>query len=77
MEAQEMRLLLRGQLVLTVHAKRNPDLRLRGVIGARISCDIFDSIVTSFDSLQEPAVSSTATGLAWMYFGRNGQINYR
>ena len=77
LEPREMRLLLRGQLILTVYAKRSPEQKLRGAIGPRIACDIFDSLMTSDGSLQQPIVSTTATGLAWMYIGKEGNINYR
>jgi chordin len=89
LEAQEMRLLLRGHIVLSVHAKRAPDVRLRGPFGPRIACDLFDSLVTTGDALQSDApaageVSSISTpssvssaGLAWMYIGKTGSIHYR
>jgi len=77
LEPREMRLLLRGQLILTVYAKRNPEQKLRGAIGPRIACDIFDSLITSDGSLQQPIVPTTATGLAWMFIGKDGNFNYR
>lgn len=75
-----MRLLLRGHIVLSVHAKRAPDVRLRGAIGPRIACDLFDSLVTTADALPadtDAHPSTNAAGLAWMYIGRNGALNYR
>lgn len=77
LEPREMRLLLRGQLILTVYAKRNPEQKLRGAIGTRIACDIFDSLMTSNDTLQQPVRPTVANGLAWMYIGKEGNINYR
>ncbi|XP_057374741.1 dorsal-ventral patterning protein Sog-like [Daphnia carinata] len=93
LEAQEMRLLLRGHIVLSVHAKRAPDVRLKGPFGPRIACDLFDSLVTAADALAADggaangelttpvAVTSSGTaaaaGLAWMYVGRTGALHYR
>lgn len=92
LEAQEMRLLLRGHILLSVHAKRAPEMRLKGPFGPRIACDLFDSLVTTGDALpadgsangqlSAPAMPSTATaaaaaGLAWMYIGRTGTLHYR
>ena len=80
-EAHEMRLLLRGHVVLSVHAKRQPDVRLRGAIGPRIACDLFDSLVTTGDALSadEPGQPSPslALGMAWMYISRSGSVHYR
>lgn len=88
LEAQEMRMLLRGHVVLSVHAKRAPDVRLRGPFGPRIACDLFDSLVTTADALaadgqptemsvKSTGTSSPAAGLAWMYIGRTGSVHYR
>lgn len=89
MEAQEMRLLLRGHIVLSVHAKRAPDVRLRGPFGPRIACDLFDSLVTTSDAIpaesgdlsavqqQQSTAPSSSAGLAWMYIGKTGAIHYR
>jgi hypothetical protein len=76
LEAQEMRMLLRGHVVLTVHAKRNPEVRLQGVVGPRVACDLFDSLVTWSDSLDEPAKPSPAAALAWFYMNKSGNIQY-
>ena len=88
LEAQEMRMLLRGHIVLSVHAKRAPDVRLRGPFGPRIACDLFDSLVTAAEALpaDEPSAANpsnvggrgtSAAGLAWMYIGRAGSVHYR
>lgn len=87
LEAQEMRLLLRGHIVLSVHAKRAPDVRLRGPFGPRIACDLFDSLVTTGDAIpaesgdlsvqQQSTAPSSSAGLAWMYIGKTGAIHYR
>lgn len=87
LETAEMRLLLRGQVQLTVHSKRAPEQRLRGTVGPRIACDIFDSLVTPADALpaeespsqhqQSSGTSSKALGLAWMYVGQTGSLHYR
>ena len=71
-----MRLLLRGQVILTVFAKRNPELRLRGAIGTRITCDVFDSLITAANSSEEHGKPTPAAGLAWIYIGKNGNIIY-
>ena len=67
---------MRGQVVLTVHAKRNPEAKLRGVLGNRIACDLFDSLVTWNDSTDEAPKRSAANALAWFYVGRAGTIHY-
>ena len=86
LEAQEMRMMLRGHVVLSVHAKRAPDVRLRGAFGPRIACDLFDSLVTTAEALPAetgselaPSIkpSTAAAGLAWMYIGRSGTLTYR
>lgn len=87
LEAQEMRMLLRGHIVLSVHAKRAPEMRLKGPFGPRIACDLFDSLVTTGDALPAdgipnselslPSTGQSAAGLAWMYIGRTGSLHYR
>lgn len=79
-----MRLLLRGQIQLSVHSKKIPELRLRGTVGPRIACDIFDSLVTSAEAVTAEEVgqptqsTSSALGLTWMYIGGPyGSLHYR
>lgn len=85
LETAEMRLLLRGQVQLSVHSKRNPEQRLKGTVGPRISCDLFDSLVTAAEALtpvveepqQQGPSNSAALAMAWMYMSASGTIQYR
>ena len=65
LESQEMRSLLRGQIAVSVHSKRNSQLRLRGTVANRIACDIFQSHITCNDPsnvqlLEDSAAASAA-----------------
>ncbi|XP_052873639.1 dorsal-ventral patterning protein Sog [Anopheles cruzii] len=71
----DLRLLTRGKLALTVESKRNPDaLRLHGAVRARVACEIFQTLLTPAGM---ESTTADASGMAWMYLNREGTLVYQ
>uniref|UniRef100_A0A182FME1 VWFC domain-containing protein n=1 Tax=Anopheles albimanus TaxID=7167 RepID=A0A182FME1_ANOAL len=69
----DLRLLTRGKLALTVESRRNPEaLRLHGPVRSRVACEIFQTLLTPHGA----ELRTEATGLAWMYLNRDGALVY-
>ncbi|XP_024942281.1 dorsal-ventral patterning protein Sog isoform X2 [Cephus cinctus] len=66
----DLRLLTRGKLVISIMSKKDPQaLRLSGVVGPRVTCDMYQTLLSS----ENP---STAAGLAWAFLDRTGALRY-
>lgn len=69
--AADLRLLSRGKLTISVMSRKDPEaLRLTGYVGPRLSCDMYQALLTS------DAGSSTASGLGWAFLDRFGTMRY-
>ncbi|EDX01797.1 dorsal-ventral patterning protein Sog [Drosophila yakuba] len=69
---QNLRLMSRGKLLLTVESKKYPHLRIQGHIVTRASCEIFQTLLAPHS-----AESSTkSSGLAWVYLNTDGSLAY-
>ncbi|XP_016962788.1 dorsal-ventral patterning protein Sog isoform X2 [Drosophila biarmipes] len=69
---QNLRLMSRGKLLLTVESKKHPHLRIQGHIVTRASCEIFQTLLAPHS-----AESSTkSSGLAWVYLNTDGSLAY-
>ncbi|XP_016986770.1 dorsal-ventral patterning protein Sog [Drosophila rhopaloa] len=69
---QNLRLMSRGKLLLTVESKKYPQLRIQGHIVTRASCEIFQTLLAPHSS--ESATKSS--GLAWVYLNTDGSLAY-
>ncbi|XP_017113181.1 dorsal-ventral patterning protein Sog [Drosophila elegans] len=69
---QNLRLMSRGKLLLTVESKKYPHLRIQGHIVTRASCEIFQTLLAPHSS--ESATKSS--GLAWVYLNTDGSLAY-
>ncbi|GAB0098367.1 Dorsal-ventral patterning protein Sog [Sergentomyia squamirostris] len=69
----DLRMLARGKLFITVESRRNPEsLRLQGQIVSRVSCEIFQTVISSHN----PDLQQRTNGLAWLYLNRDGGLVY-
>ncbi|EDW27057.1 GL16443 [Drosophila persimilis] len=69
---QNLRLMSRGKLLLTVESKKYPQLRIQGHIVTRASCEIFQTLLAPHNG--ESATRSS--GLAWVYLNTDGSLAY-
>uniref|UniRef100_A0A6B2E6G5 Putative conserved secreted protein n=1 Tax=Phlebotomus kandelakii TaxID=1109342 RepID=A0A6B2E6G5_9DIPT len=69
----DLRMLARGKLFVTVESRRNPEsLRLQGQVVSRVSCEIFQTVISSHN----PDSQQRTNGLAWIYLNRDGGLVY-
>ncbi|KAH8281195.1 hypothetical protein KR018_011918, partial [Drosophila ironensis] len=69
---QNLRLMSRGKLMLTVESKKYPQLRIQGHIVTRASCEIFQTLLAP----HSPESSTKSSGLAWVYLNTDGSLAY-
>lgn len=69
---QNLRLMSRGKLLLTIESKKNPNLRIQGHIVTRTTCEIFQTLLAPHNS-ESKAKSS---GLAWVFLNTDGSLSY-
>lgn len=70
---QNLRLMSRGKLLLTVESKKYPQLRIQGHIVTRASCEIFQTLLAPST---DKALSTRSSGLAWVYLNTDGSLAY-
>ncbi|KAH8419850.1 hypothetical protein KR009_003267, partial [Drosophila setifemur] len=69
---QNLRLMSRGKLLLTVESKKYPHLKIQGHIVTRASCEIFQTLLAP----HSPDSSTKSSGLAWVYLNTDGSLAY-
>ncbi|XP_032309262.1 dorsal-ventral patterning protein Sog [Drosophila ananassae] len=69
---QNLRLMSRGKLLLTVESKKYPQLRIQGHIVTRASCEIFQTLLAP----HSPDSTTKSSGLAWVYLNTDGSLAY-
>ncbi|ALC48636.1 sog [Drosophila busckii] len=70
---QNLRLMSRGKLLLSVESKKYPQLRIQGHIVTRASCEIFQTLLAPAATA---AVEQRSSGLAWVYLNTDGSLAY-
>jgi chordin len=71
--AYDLRMLTRGRLTLTVESRKRPEaLRLQGSVVTRVSCEIFQTLL----STHNPESQAKTSGLAWMFLNKEGALVY-
>ncbi|XP_062138773.1 dorsal-ventral patterning protein Sog [Drosophila sulfurigaster albostrigata] len=70
---QNLRLMSRGKLLLTVESKKYPQLRIQGHIVTRASCEIFQTLLAPPHGNE---LSTRSSGLAWVYLNTDGSLAY-
>ncbi|XP_017869500.1 PREDICTED: dorsal-ventral patterning protein Sog [Drosophila arizonae] len=70
---QNLRLMSRGKLLLTVESKKYPQLRIQGHIVTRASCEIFQTLLAPSHGNE---LSTRSSGLAWVYLNTDGSLAY-
>jgi chordin len=69
----DLRMLTRGRLTLTVESRKRPEaLRIQGNVVTRVSCEIFQTLL----STHNPESQAKTSGLAWMYLNKEGALVY-
>lgn len=67
----DLRLLSRGKLTISVMSKKDPEaLKLFGAVAPRVSCDMYQALLTSETG------SGSASGLGWAFLDRYGALRY-
>ncbi|KAM8721053.1 hypothetical protein ACLKA7_006999 [Drosophila subpalustris] len=72
---QNLRLMSRGKLLITVESKKYPQLRIQGHIVTRASCEIFQTLLAPSHGSGESSVTRSS-GLAWVYLNTDGSLAY-
>lgn len=69
---QNLRLMSRGKLLITIESKKNPQLQIQGQIVTRTTCEIFQTLLTpnNIDS------KTKSNGLAWVFLNTDGTLSY-
>ncbi|XP_034472868.1 dorsal-ventral patterning protein Sog isoform X2 [Drosophila innubila] len=70
---QNLRLMSRGKLLITVESKKYPQLRIQGHIVTRASCEIFQTLLAPTHGGE---ISTRSSGLAWVYLNTDGSLAY-
>ncbi|XP_030377931.1 dorsal-ventral patterning protein Sog [Scaptodrosophila lebanonensis] len=70
---QNLRLMSRGKLLLTVESKKHPHLRIQGHIITRASCEIFQTLLAPHGG---ESANTRSSGLAWVYLNTDGSLAY-
>ncbi|CAG7721980.1 unnamed protein product, partial [Allacma fusca] len=70
LELQQLQSLTRGTLFIVIYSPKNPSFKLIGFVQARVTCDIFDTILTPED------VQAVSSGIAWVYPLPDGSWSY-
>ena len=69
--ASDLRLLSRGKLTISVMSKEDPEaLKLIGSVGSRVSCDMYQALLTSDSG------NTNDAGLGWAFLDRLGALRY-
>lgn len=75
-----LRLLTRGKLIITVASRKHPELRMQGAIATRVACEHWQALLVP--PAQAPGAAAVAasrtraSGLAWVYLNRDGNMVY-
>ncbi|XP_073829379.1 chordin short gastrulation isoform X1 [Musca autumnalis] len=69
---ENLRLMSRGKLLLTVESKKNPSLRIQGHIVTRTTCEIFQTLLAPHNS----ELKTNSSGLAWVFLNTDGSLAY-
>lgn len=68
----DLRLLTRGKLTLSIESRKTPSLRIQGNVITRVSCELFQTLLSSHGS----EAKTKSSGLAWLYLNRDGSLVY-
>ncbi|XP_037939722.1 dorsal-ventral patterning protein Sog-like [Teleopsis dalmanni] len=69
---QNLRLMSRGKLLLTIESKKNPNLRIQGHILTRTTCELFQTLLTPHNGESK----TKSSGLAWVFLNTDGSLSY-
>jgi chordin len=71
--AYDLRMLTRGKLQITVESRKNPELlRIQGNVVTRVSCELFQTLLSSHNS----EAKTKSCGMAWLYMNKDGSLVY-
>lgn len=69
----DLRMLTRGKLQIIVESRKNPEaLRIQGNVVTRVSCEIFQTLLSSHN----PESKTKSNGMAWLYMNKDGSLVY-
>lgn len=69
---QNLRLMSRGKLLLTVESKKYPHLKIQGHIVTRTTCEIFQTLMSPHNAESH----TKSSGLAWVFLNTDGSLVY-
>ncbi|XP_055384862.1 dorsal-ventral patterning protein Sog [Condylostylus longicornis] len=72
---QNLRLLGRGKLILTVESRKYLNLKIQGHIITRATCELFQTLLTPSNQ-NSNSIVRTNSGLAWVYLNTDGSLAY-
>lgn len=81
LSTHNLRLLTRGKLAVVVGSRKHPDLRMQGHIATRVACEHFQALLAppapgAGGGGSTAAGKTRASGLAWIYLNRDGNLVY-
>lgn len=69
----DLRMLTRGKLQIVVESRKNPEgLRIQGNVVTRVSCELFQTLLSSHNSESK----TKSNGMAWLYMNKDGSLVY-
>lgn len=68
----DLRLLTRGKLRIFVESKNNPEMKLYGNVITRVTCEIFQTLLSSHNAESK----TKSNGIAWLYMNKDGSLVY-
>lgn len=69
----DLRMLTRGKLQIIVESRKNPEgLRIQGNVVTRVSCELFQTLLSSHNSESK----TKSNGMAWLYMNKDGSLVY-
>lgn len=69
----DLRMLTRGKLQIIVESRKNAEaLRIQGNVVTRVSCELFQTLLSSHNTESK----AKASGMAWLYMNKDGSLVY-
>lgn len=69
----DLRMLTRGKLQIVVESRKRPEaLRIQGNVVTRVSCELFQTLLSSHNTESK----TKSNGMAWLFMNKDGSLVY-